>query len=459
MIWFRRHNMAEDYKPSKDDAALIQQSTKDNPKDSGIKIMGEDPDWKSGSDAALIQQSTKDRPKEQPVTESTAIDEVTYREPDIDREGLLATGATATGTRAKASTYKASTRDVTGRETVAEQLEGLLSKESDYMKRAQTRGMQYAQGRGLLNSSMASEAAMAAAIDAGLPIAQQDAETYFRQGLENQAAINKARSTSAQLLTQADIASAGNLTQAEIASAGNITEAAIASSRNLTQVETQRIQNAHEQFTQTRDLNMDYAITQLQQSSETARTQYREMSEDQRTEMRINAELAINDADNAARIAISNSEMDQADREAFLEYYGNAQRQAMVELTDAWLDPRMSDTQRTLFQSSINNSLTQNTELAASLIGLDIEVTPFEPNLTPGGEEFGGTREGVPRVESKGGGAEENARRLDLFDQGLLKQDASGNWLEYNTDSGAWLPMGEFEPEYMPAPTNYDGDY
>lgn len=59
--------------------------------------------------------------------------------------------------------------------SVAENLTGLLSESNPYMKSAETKGMQYANQRGLLNSSLGVEAVEKARIDAALPIAQQDA--------------------------------------------------------------------------------------------------------------------------------------------------------------------------------------------------------------------------------------------------------------------------------------------
>lgn len=73
---------------------------------------------------------------------------------------------------------------------VSRQLTNLLSQDNPYMQRARTRAMQYSNSRGLLNSSMAAGAGEAAAIDAALPIAQQDAGSYFTADRENAAAQN-----------------------------------------------------------------------------------------------------------------------------------------------------------------------------------------------------------------------------------------------------------------------------
>lgn len=60
--------------------------------------------------------------------------------------------------------------------TVEDRLNGILSADSDYIKRARAEGMAVSNRRGLLNSSMAAGAAQGAAIDRALPIAQQDAD-------------------------------------------------------------------------------------------------------------------------------------------------------------------------------------------------------------------------------------------------------------------------------------------
>ena len=70
------------------------------------------------------------------------------------------------------------TRTVSEEETVQYQLDQILDPNSELMQSARTRGLQYANQRGLLNSSIAAQAAQQAMIDAAIPIAQQDARTY-----------------------------------------------------------------------------------------------------------------------------------------------------------------------------------------------------------------------------------------------------------------------------------------
>lgn len=79
------------------------------------------------------------------------------------------------------------------RETVAGQMETLLGKESPYIRQARRETARQAGGRGLINTIMAQAAGEEAAIKAALPIAQQDAQTYFQQGIAEQAGEQKMR--------------------------------------------------------------------------------------------------------------------------------------------------------------------------------------------------------------------------------------------------------------------------
>lgn len=76
--------------------------------------------------------------------------------------------------------------------TVEGRLNGLLSQDSNYIKRARTEAAQTSNRRGMLNSSMAAGAAEGAAIDRALPIAQQDAAAFLEQQFLNQGYSNDA---------------------------------------------------------------------------------------------------------------------------------------------------------------------------------------------------------------------------------------------------------------------------
>jgi hypothetical protein len=92
----------------------------------------------------------------------------------------------------KPQTYTAETREVSApTETVAGQVDSILAKDSPLMQRARTIASQQMNQRGLVNSSMAQGAGVAAMIDRATPIAQQDAQTFSNRSLANMDATNQ----------------------------------------------------------------------------------------------------------------------------------------------------------------------------------------------------------------------------------------------------------------------------
>jgi hypothetical protein len=98
-----------------------------------------------------------------------------------------ATPTTATATNANASTANAATRAVDSNELVSTQINKVIGEDSPLMQQAGTRAKQAANGRGLLNSTMAIQAGQAAVMDRALPIAQSDAATTSNVLNSNQA--------------------------------------------------------------------------------------------------------------------------------------------------------------------------------------------------------------------------------------------------------------------------------
>lgn len=96
---------------------------------------------------------------------------------------------------------------------VSNQLNGLLSANSPYMNQARLSGLNSAAGRGLLNSSIAAGNSQAAAIQAGLPIAQQDASTYSNLQNTNLNNLNQILATRMNNQTQMGVAGIGAAAQ------------------------------------------------------------------------------------------------------------------------------------------------------------------------------------------------------------------------------------------------------
>lgn len=93
---------------------------------------------------------------------------------------------------------------------VSSQLTKLLSQDnSPYMQRVSARAAEVSNSRGLLNSSMGVQAGQAAAIDAALPIAQQDASTRFTAQRDNFNVANQFASDANNFRRQGALAAAG----------------------------------------------------------------------------------------------------------------------------------------------------------------------------------------------------------------------------------------------------------
>lgn len=96
--------------------------------------------------------------------------------------------------------------NVSGDQTVAEQLAKVLGTDSPLMQQARTRALQAANARGLANSSMAVSAGEAAMYDAALPIAQADAGTYASAAQANAGAANTFRRDNNQFARESEMA-------------------------------------------------------------------------------------------------------------------------------------------------------------------------------------------------------------------------------------------------------------
>lgn len=85
--------------------------------------------------------------------------------------------ATYTGSQATAANW-----DVKPNQTVQSQIKAIIDENSPLMQQAETRSLQKANARGLMNSSIAVGAGQSALYDAAAPIAAADATTFARSG-------------------------------------------------------------------------------------------------------------------------------------------------------------------------------------------------------------------------------------------------------------------------------------
>lgn len=108
------------------------------------------------------------------------------------------------------------------KQTVSGQLTGLLQQDNPYIKQAKTQGEQYANKRGLLNSSIGAQASQDAAIQSALPIAQADAQIHNqfegqRYGADLQENLNEQQNEFASSQNQAKFDQDWRMTLAESA--------------------------------------------------------------------------------------------------------------------------------------------------------------------------------------------------------------------------------------------------
>lgn len=113
--------------------------------------------------------------------------------------------------------------EVTPNQTVAGQVKDIIAENSPLMQQAQTRALQQANSRGLLNSSLAVGAGQSALYDAATPMATQDAAMHGKAADSNTTAQNAVNANNSQLETNVSLnnAAATNATNQFNASQSN----------------------------------------------------------------------------------------------------------------------------------------------------------------------------------------------------------------------------------------------
>lgn len=128
--------------------------------------------------------------------------------------------------------------------TVADRVNALLGKDSDLLRRAGQKGLNLANKRGLLNSSIAVEASMAAMMDAIVPIASQDSQQAYGQMLQEMINVHAKSMQEMQIGSTEKIAAAARASSEKIAAEGNATSKEVAASNNAAQAEREAAQIA-----------------------------------------------------------------------------------------------------------------------------------------------------------------------------------------------------------------------
>ncbi len=200
----------------------------------------------------------------------------------------------------------AASRTVGDNELVSSQLNKLLAGDSPYLQQARSKAMQTANGRGLVNSSMAAGWGESAAIDSALPIANADAGAYTAASRDNQAAQNSVSMANAQAANQAAQASANMQMQAQLQQIGNENAQRLSDRQNAQTEQARKEQNTFSAGQQ--DKQNAFQLDQLRQNMNLA---YDKMTLDQTNTYA------------QGYLSIVNSNMLQADKNTALSAYSS----------------------------------------------------------------------------------------------------------------------------------------
>lgn len=220
--------------------------------------------------------------------------------------------AVAAASTADATGYTAVPFEVKPDQTVAGNVDSLLSADSPLMQRAVARANAQANQRGLLNSSLAVSAGQSALYDAATPIATTDAQIKAQAATNTANATNAARQFGAGAINTAALTNAQlntGISQSNAASANAQTLQKIQADTSLTmqdkQVQSQQLIAANENAVQQQ-------IAALQASTQLSAV-------DKQTQM----QKLINDADNLTQQGIAsiqaNTQMSIADKQSAIQ--------------------------------------------------------------------------------------------------------------------------------------------
>lgn len=136
------------------------------------------------------------------------------------------------------------TREVQDEELVSHQMDKLLNSDSKYMQDARRQGLEQANAMGGLGGTAGIGASMTAALRAGLPIAQGDAEAFRQAASENHAALNQFAQLSLQRATQLELGHLDARVRQDITKMANSMQMAVSKLQSDTQIEVANLDAA-----------------------------------------------------------------------------------------------------------------------------------------------------------------------------------------------------------------------
>ncbi len=277
---------------------------------------------------------------------------------------------------------------------VTKALNDITSHDSDYMTLARTAGLQTANKRGLLNSSIAAGASEASAIAAAAPLAMQNAAqaatrnntrlgAYFtsqqqqaditsrEQMLHDQLASEEARLgrqlTSQETMQQADIANQKYLQQKQLASSEKIAQANI-------QAESERLGRTltAQEEAQQRDIAAQQANLQTQVQSQQTIANLQEAGQTQRATL-----------DAQTRIQLEQMSNLTSEQQATLQYYLGQDQIYAQSVSNLYANADMPAPTRDQAISLFTALKNSNVDLPATLFGLPLEWGTTQNETVP----------------------------------------------------------------------------
>lgn len=297
-------------------------------------------------------------------------------------EGVTDVTAPSLGAAGQADLVKANAinRQVAEEETSAFQLDKILGSDSALMKRAETQGLQRGAGRGLLNSSIAVEAAQGAMIDRAQPFALNDASTYFNTAESNMRANNQAELTNAQMGTELNIFNTGQdnsftTTQAGLDSQASIANAAAANSALFSFLDRENagfLQQNQQGFTAAENLADRTSRENLQKSSIDAAASEAELNRKANATLQDDAQIFSTTENTATRLA--NATENELARVATVlntekTIAANITISANNSITAALSDPDTTVEQKENIIKDIRNTSLDSIDLIAKISG------------------------------------------------------------------------------------------
>lgn len=304
--------------------------------------------------------------------------------------------AQPTGLGSPAATQAPETTDV------GEIAAGLMNRDSPLMKAAETRGRQYANARGLMNSTIGAQASQAAALEHVVPLASQTADQRFRSGLQTKEFEFQGAQNEAERGLRRDLATQEAGLRRELQTQAITSEETLARERMASDERLQGLRIDAEKLLQTERLTVE-------QSMQTER---------------LLAEIAQAEADRALKDLINQRDIAANDRRGIETMLANAYND-YAQLTQAIMsNPELPASERNALLSNAKNMLTARINYTTQMYSTAFDWPP-NPFVSDGGDESDGGSSG-----GSGTSRPEATAQTGLGGLSALEYSSSYHWTQ-----------------------------